>query len=1178
MRVRFLLGPAGTGKTFRCLTEIRQALVESQAGPPLLLVVPKQTTYQLERRLLADDAIPGYTRLRILSFERLAHFVFEQLGIASPDMLDEEGRVMVLRSLLAKKRDGLKLFRASSRLTGFAQQLSLILRELQRNQLTPQALRELARQMRSLEGLAHKLNDLATLLAEYLTWLQAHNLQDADCLLSTTAEILAKANSPVPKPQAETRPLELFQDETSSLIVAANSPLRIESLWVDGFAEFSKQELDLLAALVPLCRQATLTFCLAQAQSEKHSWLSCWSVVRKSFEDSRKRLSELGGTDVSVEVLVRDPAKTRFFDNPVLAHLEKPWADPRPFHQALQGPPAGDTTINAPRSSRLNIVTCVNPEAEATMAAREIRHHIRSGGRYREVTVLVRNLENYHQPLQRVFARYEIPFFLDRRESVSHHPLAELTRSALRTVVSHWLHEDWFGALKSGLVPVNEEEIDRLENEALARGWKGAIWQNPIVLPEEPETTRWLGKIHSRILPPFQRLALALAAQQNKPTGPQLAAALREFWDALQLEDRLQEWASAETASSEFQTPSSVHATVWDQMNAWLQNVELAFATEALSLREWLPILDAGLANLTVGLIPPALDQVLIGAIDRSRNPDIKLALILGMNEGVFPAAPSAPTLLTDADRQELESRNIRLGSTARQQLARERFHGYLACTRARARLVLSHALHDTDGTPLNPSPFLSHVQQLFPSLKPELVSRTVDWRESEHVSELVGPLLKAVGPRVVTGPVPQTSPALLDSVPVLSRLLDSLRNFQMPTSEDSLRTELVQRLYGSVLRTSVSRIEQFAACPFKFFVHSGLRAEERKRFELDAKEQGNFQHDALAFFHEELRRENKRWRDISPAEARERIKRVCEGLMFSYREGLMQASDQTRFTARVLSESLQNFVEVLVSWMHTQYRFDPVQVELPFGQDATAPGWAIELLPPSQAGTALRLELQGRIDRIDLFREPSQPRRALAVVVDYKSSQKKLDPVLMEHGLQLQLLAYLNVLRHWPAPRAWFGVDQLIPSGVFYVNLHGRYERARNRRDALENTTQTRKLAYRHTGRFDANVVHLLDSRPGSGPGDQFSFRFTNNGRLHGGSREALATEDFQALLDSVESNLKKMGTAIFAGQAKVDPFRKGVLTACQQCEYRAICRLDPWTHNFRVLKHGARAIQEGE
>ena len=138
MQVRLLLGPAGSGKTFRCLTELREALSASPDGSSLLLIAPRQTTYQLERQLLAvDSSISGYTRLHILSFERLAHFIFERLGKAEPRMLDEEGRIMVLRGILAEKRDKLKLFRASARLTGFAQQLNTVLRELQRNQLAP---------------------------------------------------------------------------------------------------------------------------------------------------------------------------------------------------------------------------------------------------------------------------------------------------------------------------------------------------------------------------------------------------------------------------------------------------------------------------------------------------------------------------------------------------------------------------------------------------------------------------------------------------------------------------------------------------------------------------------------------------------------------------------------------------------------------------------------------------------------------------------------------------------------------------------------------------------------------------------------------------------------------------------------------------------------------------------
>src|SRR5262249_52014894 len=89
-------------------------------------------------------------------FERLANFVLERLGRVPPEMLDDEGRVMVLRALLARKRDSLKLFRASARLTGFAQELSIALRELQETQLTADSLNQLADKVSEALGVASK--------------------------------------------------------------------------------------------------------------------------------------------------------------------------------------------------------------------------------------------------------------------------------------------------------------------------------------------------------------------------------------------------------------------------------------------------------------------------------------------------------------------------------------------------------------------------------------------------------------------------------------------------------------------------------------------------------------------------------------------------------------------------------------------------------------------------------------------------------------------------------------------------------------------------------------------------------------------------------------------------------------------------------------------------------------
>ena len=522
VRVRFLLGPAGSGKTFRCLTEIRHALSASQEGPPLLLLAPKQTTYQLERQFLAYPSIPGYTRLHILSFERLAHFIFEHLGQRSPEMLDEEGRLMVLRGLLAKKRDELKLFRASARLTGFARQLSLVLRELQRNQLTPESLNQLAGQVQNVEGLAYKLQDLATLLRDYLDWLKAHNLQDADCLLASATEALSAFGT------------------SHSGLRTPDFGLRASHLWADGFAEWSPQELDSAGGSPAALPGGDLDF-LPRTRAGAKGVLALHLVGgAQGVRGVQKRFAGLSNAELSVAVLPRHANKSRFLNSPVLLHLERFWAAPQPYPASPASPGSeAQTPEFGLQTSALRVAICVNPEAEVTLASREILRHVRAGGRYRDVTVLVRSLAGYHEPLQRLFSRYEIPFFMDRRESVSHHPLAELTRSALRTVAMQWMGDDWFAALKTGLVPAEEVEIDRLENEALARGWKGSLWQKPLSIAKEPELTEWLADLHRRILPPFQKLAVALGTRQNKPTGPQLAEALRQFWQALQIEERL---------------------------------------------------------------------------------------------------------------------------------------------------------------------------------------------------------------------------------------------------------------------------------------------------------------------------------------------------------------------------------------------------------------------------------------------------------------------------------------------------------------------------------------------------------------------------------------------------------------------------------------------------------------
>jgi ATP-dependent helicase/nuclease subunit B len=1116
VRIRFLLGPAGSGKTHRCLTEIRAALQENSEGPPLILLAPKQSTFQLERQLLADGALSGYTRLHILSFERLAEFVFEGLGKPVPRLLAEEGRVMVLRALLQQQRAELEIFRSSARLPGFALHLSKLLRELQQNHLSPLRLEELARQVNDSGRLNAKLRDLALILRAYSDWLKAHALEDADQFLDqASAALKAKSQDP-------------------------GSKFQISQLWLDGFAQMTPQERRLLAAIIPHAEQATLAFCLDAEPDQRPPWHSSWAPVTEAFLRCRDELSGLPGAEIEVEAIPRDPTRSRFDAQPMLRHLERWWGK-------TTGLPATD-----PAEHGVRLVSCPNPEAEVECVAHEIRRYVREDkGRFRDVAVLLRSLDGYHDSIRRIFTRYEIPFFLDRRESVAHHPLAELTRNALRVLTYGWEHDDWFGALKTGLVTDDDTMIDRFENEALARGWRGELfWSQPIQMSGASEIVQQqFEQFRQRVVPPFQKFSESLA--DRRPSGGQLATAVQELWANLKVNKKLERWGSAANADPTMPNPA-LHETVWDQMAEWLKNIELAFATETLPLNEWLPVVEAGLGNLSVGVIPPALDQVLIGAIDRSRNPDLQVVFLLGVNEGVFPAPPPAPILLNRADRDFLASHNAALGPDYLHQIGLERYYGYIACTRARKRVMLTYAHSDNRGRELNPSVFIGDLQRLFPALPVEVFSGLPDWRVTEHWSELMVPLLQSAK---LTRQF-----RLHPGVSQVENVLVRCERANGLSTEEKLAPELVDRLYGTELRTSVSGLEDFAACPFRFFVGRGLRAEERVEFEIDPREKGSFQHEVLKEFHGRIQKAGKRWRDISPEQARTMIRQIGEELLPQFREGLFMAAPARRFTGQMLIEGLERLVETLILWTR-QYDFDPAAVEIGFGlKESRLPAWRIDL------DDQHALLLRGRIDRVDICRI-EQTGEALAVVIDYKSSARLLDSVLLHHGLELQLLAYLGALSQFKSFEGELDVSRLIPAGAFYIALKGGDGSASTREEERSGREQARRSGSQHRGRFDGEHLRKFD-QSGANKGDQFQFALKQDGSFASRGNEALLAEDFRALVTKVQEFLRQHGREVYAGKISIAPFRWKKATACDFCDYRPICRFDPWTQLYRVLR----------
>jgi ATP-dependent helicase/nuclease subunit B len=1104
MQARFLLGPAGGGKTFRCLAEIRDKLRSDPDGPPLVLLAPKQATYQLERQLLAEGSPSAYTSLRVLSFERLAEFVLEKLQAAPPRGLSQEGRIMVLRALLLRHADELSVFRTSARRAGFAQELSQVLSEIEQHRLTPGSLREIAAGRPPGDLLGMKLADLALLLEKRLDWLRDRGLSDTDRQIEFAADALRKARG----------------------AAGTGLPFRLGGVWLDGFAELTPGERWLLVCLAPFTSRVTLTFCIESDLREEPDWLSLWSPMARLYRQCLNDFGAAPEAEIEVEVLSRQLVETRFAESAALRRLESQW-----------GREVGSPREPKPEAGgAVALFRAADPEAEAVVACREIRRFVRGGGRYRDAAILLRRLDGHAAILRRALTRYEIPYFLDQREPMAHHALAELTHYALRVVIHDWRAEDLFGAWKTGLFPVDESLVDEIENEGLERGWQGAIWRTG------PPLTAGLDEAARGLAAPLEGFAARLASVDGV-SGLELAGALGWLWRSLRVE--------ASLAELDRRQKRTLHLTVWNGMEAWRENVSTAFGEQRLELREWESILQSGLAGLTAGAIPPALDQVLVGAIDRSRNPDLRLAIVLGMNEGLFPLAPPTPPLLTEFDRDALEAHQVNLSGNRRQFTSRERFLGYIACTRSRQRLVLCCAARDADGEAMNPSPFLSRAQGLFSGLDIVEAGENFGWEDAEHPGELLERALRDEGRFERGGPL-----SALLNLGAIEKLRRRVPAFRSADAAVALDPELVFRRFGGELRTSASALQQFAACPFQFFARQTLAGRERRLHEIDSREAGSFIHEILAAFHARIMESGRRWRDVPPAEARAIVREAAEKVSTRFRDGLLRAGAGSRLEAEVIIRQAEDFAEMETGLM-SRYGFDPWKAELRFGgPKAEIAAWRI----PLENGRAAVVE--GKIDRVDLG--PG----GVAAVIDYKAGKSSYDEVLAWNGVAMQPLVYLNVLRHAP-PEA--GRPGFAPAGMFYAPLRPKSKRAARRGAPVPGAAPREEQwkAGQFRGRFAAGKLSLFDNQShGPGRGTRFAFLVKKDGSISFATGDARPEAEFEGLMERNARLVRRFADRIYAGEAAVAPYAKGTARACDRCDLQAVCRVDIWTQSFRKLE----------
>lgn len=1125
MGLRLILGRAGSGKSSRIYQEVSAEVLADPQGPPLWLLVPEQATSQAERNLAAAGPVPGLLRARVVSFQRLAYQLLHEVAGAALVQVGELGRQMIIRRVIEQQKPELRTFHRAAGQPGFTHKLAQLISELKSCRVTPDDLANLlAEPTHQLSPtLQNKLHDLHLLYRQLVEQYGSTYLDTNDCLNLLAANL----------------------HESSSL---AKRPI-----WLDGFSGFTEQEYAVIEQLLVACPQVSISLTLppdrlARRLRDDDVFFSPW----RTAQELRRRATELG---IACEpVLVASDGNLRAQGQTALQYLEANYFDR--LQPPMPEPPAG-----------LQLVAASNRRAEVEAAAGEIIRLCRTEGyRYRDISITLRDFANYDYLLTTILTDYGIPHFLDQKRPVDQHPALELVRSALETVLENFLYEPVFRCLKTDLFPIDRDAVDRLENYVLASGIRGsnrwlaeADWlplagvgddDQPQEATESPQQLNAARRIVAGCLGSLQR---ELQAGQ---TVRDYATALYRFLAELQVGEQLLGWAEQAAADGHLES-ASLHAQVWAALVGLLDELVAGLGQSALPLNEFARIVDSGLETIELGLIPPELDQVVITSLGRSRHPEVKAALVLGVSEGVLPARVPADGLFTEYERQALAACQLELGPSPERRLFDEQYLIYSALTRPSQHLWLSYPLADEEGATLLPSSVIKRVRELFPQLPVQLHPLTPEGLADQAVLPylahplpalrlLAAELREATLGRPVAPVWWDVYSHLLLSAGQRPRLLRLLGHREHRNSESNLSRSLVRRLYGHTLRASVSRIERYNACPFAFFATYGLRLAERAVYRLAAPDLGSFFHAAMDRFVGELRQRNLNWSELSDQQYRELSQSIVDQLSPELQNHILDSSSRLRHIARKLQRTVERSARVLGRHA-SRGKFQPVAVELAFGQGGQIPGLSFTLAD----GT--HIELAGRIDRLDLA--TATDGQTYLRVIDYKSGSSRLTPLEVYYGLKLQLLTYLHVAETCAA--------ELLPAGTaaagaLYFRIHDPLQTSDLPPDAAT-AEQLGLDAYRMQGLLlnDPSAVALMDDTP-QGRSSLVPVTINNDGSLRQ-SDQIWNREELERMRQHLESHFIAAGAGISSGDIAIAPYRLDKETACRFCAYAAVCQFDP-------------------
>lgn len=1083
MSLQFIFGNSGSGKSY-CLY---QTIIEQSVRHPeknYLVLVPEQFTMQTQKDLCLMHPRGGIMNIDVLSFGRLAHRVFEEVGQDNRTVLDDEGKNLILRKIAGNYEEGLTVLKGNLKKQGYISEVKSVISEFTQYGVSCDRLDEFMEEIRPDSYLYYKLKDIGKVYEGFEEYLSGKYI--------TKEEMLDVLSDAVPRSEI----------------------LKGSVVAMDGFTGFTPVQDRLIGELLKVCEKVMITVEMDERENPfVYSHPYQLFALSKQMVTSLVKIARKCGTETEDPVYLYGKPPKRFEHNAEMAFLESELF--RYSGKQWEGTEA------------ISLHEARNPRSEAGYVAERIRNLVREKGyRYRDIAVITSDMNVYADALEKACELFDIPVFMDHKKSILLNSFVEYVRSLLAMAEQNFSYDSVFRFLRTGLSGFTYEEVDRMENYCLALGIKGyRKWQQAWVRKTAETSDEELCDLNHLRVKFVDRLQdLVYVLRQKRKTVKDITLAVYEFAAAEKMQEKLA------VMEQEFQKRGRLAlAKEYSQIYRIVLGVFDKFAEllgdERVSLKEYCDLLDAGLEEAKVGVIPPSLDQVVIGDVERTRIKNIKALFFVGANDTLLPGKAGAGGLLSERDREQFSRGNIELSPGPKEKAYTQKFYLYMNLTKPSEYLYLSWSKVSGDGKSLRPAYLVSDIRRLFPGLRP--VDEEKRKMTEMEITEKTGIRKVAEGLRDRKTEVSSEWKELYSWFRRNGKSREKLENILLAAflrrTYPDLGKEKAEQLYVDTERISVTRMEQFSSCAYAHFLSYGLRLSDREEYGFEAIDLGNIAHQSLERFSRKADREKMRWEELPEELRNELINESVEESVLDYGNTVLFSSARNEYMISRIKRLIRRSVWALTKQLE-KGDFVPGGYELRFGS--------------------------GKIDRVDICEDDGC---VYVKVTDYKTGMKTFDISALYHGLQMQLPVYLNAALD--AERRKFPEKEIVPAGIFYYRIQDPIVTREESDKDVENSI-LKELRLDGLVNGDEAVLSHLE-RDLSGNSLLIPVGKNRDGSLSRNSK-ALPGEIFRIVLEYAKEKEGKIREEIRSGKASAEPYEMEGATGCDYCAYRDICGFD--------------------